>query len=90
MKKRSSLRQNQSIFLQLLMMCVMLCGIIFLKCEDSQSTSGDQNWIKYLILPADLHLPKSVIDLALESKQSTQQTIQQTTQQTTQQSREKP
>jgi hypothetical protein len=83
MKKRSHRRQNQSIFLQLLMMSFMLCGILFLKCGDSQSTSGDDNWIKYLILPADLHLPKSVLDLELEAKKSTTQSTTQSTKQST-------
>ncbi len=61
-------RKQSAVGLQLLLMSVMLGSIVFFQCDDQGKQGQPEDWFKYLITPADLHLPKSVIEQAQEKE----------------------
>ncbi len=48
---------------------LMLSSIVFFQCDDQSTQGNTGDWFKYLITPADLHLPKSVIQLEQEKEE---------------------
>ena len=57
-------QNTRGIWFNFVAMIVILSVLGLSRCQDDQTNQADDtSWIQYLVMPADLHLPRSICDL---------------------------
>ena len=57
-------QNTRSIWFNFVAMIVILSVLIISRCQkEPEQQADDTSWIQYLVMPADLHLPRSICDL---------------------------